>query len=185
MQRTTILFVALLVFISFAATATATDDGTAAVALVEKIHRAASANATNVLRTTIDAPSIARTVLGTYWQSATAGERKDFTEALTDAITAGFVRRFSAQSAGGFTVHSSRKLGNGDILVSTRMTRSDSRETALDWRIHNCHSGVCVADVLIDGASAAIQRRDEYKARMQANGGSIADLIASIRQISQ
>jgi ABC-type transporter MlaC component len=183
MQRTTILFIALLVFISFAATAA--DDETTAIALVEKIHRAASVNATNVLRTTIDVPSIAHTVLGAYWHSATAGERKDFTEALTDAIIAGLVRRFSSQSVGGFAVHGSRKLGNGDILVSTRMTRSDSRETALDWRIHNCHAGVCVTDVIIDGASAAIQRRDEYKARMQANGGSIADLIASIRQIPQ
>lgn len=157
------------------------DDEAAAIALVEKIHQAAGAQSLQVLRAAIDAPAIARTVLGSYWQSASAGERREFTAALSDAVVEALVRRFRGQDAADFAVLGSRKLGNGDILVSSRMTRSDSRITRLDWRAHHCRAGLCIADVLTDGASASIQRRDEYMARMKANGGSIAELTASLR----
>jgi ABC-type transporter MlaC component len=160
------------------------DDETAAIAVVERIHQAASTQSLNALRSTIDAPAIARTVLGTYWQSASASERRDFTDALTDAIVDALVRRFTGQAATDFTVLGSRRLSNGDILVSTRMTRPDSRMINLDWRTHRCRVGFCIADVLTDGASVSIQRRDEYMARMKANGGSIAELISSLRGAS-
>jgi phospholipid transport system substrate-binding protein len=181
-MRPSKIFIATLSLFLLLATARA-DEQSAAVALVERIHQAASGNSPTALRAAIDAPAIARKVLGPYWQSADAAARQKFTEALTDVIVAALVRRFSGQG-GDFTVLGSRKLGNGDILVSTRMTRPDSRMTNLDWRTHLCHAGPCVADVLVDGASVAIQRRDEYAARMQANGGSIADLIDSLRRTS-
>jgi len=160
------------------------DDDAAAIGLIHRIHRAASSNSLSSLRATIDAPAIARTVLGNYWQSANANERKNFTDALADAIVAALVRRFSGQAKADLTILGSRKLGNGDILVRTQIARSESNTMNIDWRTRACSSGACLADVITDGASALIQRREEFTTRL-ANGGSIADLISTLRATSQ
>jgi ABC-type transporter MlaC component len=156
------------------------EDESAATSLISLIHEAASARSLTTLRATIDAPEIARNVLGNYWQSVGANERQNFADALVDAIVAALVRRFNGDAETDLTFLGSLKLSNGDILVRTRITRPGSYMRTIDWQTRLCPAGICLADVITDGASVFIQRRNEYAAKLE-NGESIAELISSLR----
>jgi ABC-type transporter MlaC component len=173
---------AMLAFFVFAPAMACADDESIAIALVKRVYLAANTRSLDVLREAIDSSAIARKVLGNYWASASTNEQQDFTDSLTEVIAGALVRRFSGHTPDALMVLGARTLADGDVVVSSKMTWSESSLTVLDWRIHLCGDAACIVDVVADGVSLAIQRRDEYIARIEANGGSVADLIASLRQ---
>lgn len=181
-NRTAFVTVFAFFLVAPAARLACAGDEPTAIALVETVYAAARANSLDVLRKAIDSPAIARAVLGNYWESASVDERAEFTDALREVIVAAFAHRFSGHPPGALMVLDARTLANGDVLVSSKMTWSESSLTVLDWRIHRCGNSDCIVDVIADGASLAIRRRDEYAARLKASGGSLSDLIASLRQ---
>jgi ABC-type transporter MlaC component len=52
----------------------------------------------------------------------------------------------------------------------------------VDWRLRRCSGKLCIGDLIVDGASVTIQRRDQVTAQLAANGGSIPQLVAALRE---
>jgi ABC-type transporter MlaC component len=151
-----------------------------AIALVGRLYRSA-VDARSISRNSIDTAGIARKVLGGYWAGASNSDRQEYIELVWQWVEDALVGRIANLRSDDFIVMGARQLGNGDILVATRMTRRNGQVTSVDWRSHRCASGPCVIDLIIDGASVSIQRRDEFAARMRASGNSISEVITSIR----
>jgi phospholipid transport system substrate-binding protein len=164
------------------------DSQSEATALVDRVHKATfdiaheGAPVPQSLRDAFDGPSIAKFVLGKYWAGASAGERKEFVEALDDAIIRALVRRLGRHRDQDFAILSTRTIGGGDVLVRSKLSPPGQDAITVDWRTHRCDAGLCISDLIVGGASVSVQRRDDVAARMSANGGSLTRLIADLRK---
>ena len=167
-----------------------------AIALVEHVHETAlqlsqigvaetGSSAYRVIRAAFDGSTIGRVVLGQYWASASADERARFVDALLHAIARGLAERLTGTSRQAFNVLGTEVLPNGDVLVKSRFERTIREPVNLYWRVHQCETGQCIRDVIVDGASVALQQRDDVTARMAASGGSMEKLIADLREVDE
>jgi phospholipid transport system substrate-binding protein len=152
----------------------------AAVAIAQSADPASSQSRT--LRNAFDGSAIARVVLGDHWSTTGSADRNDFVDALLDAIVQGLAKRLGRQSARDFAITATRTLANGDILVRSLANRTATDPVTVDWRIHRCNTALCIVDVLVSGASIALQRRDDVAARLTVPGSSIAKITADLRK---
>jgi len=179
-----VLFAAL----TFLAVPAHADTASEAKALVDRVHQASFEAAhdgtpvPDVLRDAFDGPFIAQAALGTYWTTATAGDRAQFVDALTDAIVKTLVRRLGNHRNQDFAILSTKTITGGDVIVRSRLSAPAQDPLTIDWRVHRCKAQLCIADVIVGGASMTIQRRDDLADRLRANGGSLPKLIADLRK---
>jgi ABC-type transporter MlaC component len=175
-------------FIGIPGTAALADAASDATALVDRVHKAVSAIAhegaavPQTLRDSYDGPFIAQAALGKYWAGAPAADRAQFVAALTDAIVKALVKRLGRHRDQDFAILSTKTITNGDVVVRSRLSPPGQDAITVDWRVHRCKAGLCVADLIVGGASVTVQRRDDIAARLQANGGSLPKLIADLRK---
>ena len=163
------------------------DDKADAIALVQTVHQAAispgpaEAQHKSISRA-FDGKGIARAVLGTYWRSASADDRAAVVDALLDAIASGLADRLERTRDQNFVVLGTKVLANGDILVRSEFRRPVRRPKAVDWRVRRCGGRLCIGDVLVDGGSVTVQKRDRVADRLAGNGGSIPALVVDLRK---
>jgi ABC-type transporter MlaC component len=164
-------------------------DQTDAVALVQQVRqtaisfsRSGSEAEKRVIDAAFDGAAIGRTVLGMYWSTASAADRAALIDALLDAIARGIADRLANTREQDFVVLGTQVLSNGDVLVRSQFVRPIRQPTAVDWRLHRCGGKLCIGDVIVDGASVTVQRRDQVMAQLAGNGGSIPRLITDIRE---
>jgi phospholipid transport system substrate-binding protein len=184
----------LSVFVAWATQGSAhADEQTDAVALVSQVHEKAlqlaqlksavtGTSQARVIRAAFDGGAIGRVVLGAYWESASDIDRAEFIDALLDAIARSLAERLTGTTMRAFEVLGTQILGNGDVLVKSRFDPSVRPPIALDWRVRRCPTGPCISDVFVDGASVAVQQRDDVAVRLAASGGSMTSLIADLRE---
>lgn len=171
-----------LVATAVPAVAEATDDAIAAVQRIYAETLAAAAapdRLSQVLGTTVDLDALAQSVLGTAWESASAAERQDFAAVLRDVIAVELGRRI--RTDGDFVIAGVRALGGADVVVLSRIGRTDGGETRLDWKMRPCGASFCVFDLIYNNVSFRADRRDDYAARLAALGGSVTALTAALR----
>ena len=180
-----LLLMALLTFNALTPIAARAREQTQAIDLITHIFGMArdSASSEAEFRDSFDMVAIARAVLGARWGSASAAERDEFLSALQQNIAANIRLRIGGK-ASGVDVLGTRDLSNGDVLVLTRVRSEIDGIVAMDWRTRRCGAHRCVVDIIVGGASISIQRRDQYAAYLDVNGGSITDLIP-IMQLPQ
>ena len=129
----------------------------------------------------IDSQTISQFVLGEKWNEATPPQRKAFTSAVTDLVVQRLIDRLGSPLAEPFEVGATRTLDDGDVVVVTHVKFRDGHIGELDWRLHPAGSKLAVTDVLVDGVSISVNARDQAQNELKSNGGSIAQLIASMR----
>jgi phospholipid transport system substrate-binding protein len=178
----------LFVAFAFLATPALADSAGDAKALVDRVHKAAfdaaheGAAVPQSVRDAFDGPFIAAAALGKYWDGASAGDRSQFIDALTDAIVKTLVRRLGKHRDQDFQILSTKTITGGDVIVRSRLSPPAQDPLTIDWRIHRCKAGLCIADLIVGGASMTVQRRDDLTARLKSNGGSLPKLIADLRK---
>jgi len=163
------------------------DDKGDAVALVQTVRQAAISSGPaeaqhRSISRAFDGKGIARAVLGTYWRSASAEDRAAVVDALLDAIARGLADRLERTQDQDFVVLGTKVLANGDILVRSEFRRPVRRAKVVDWRVRRCGERLCIGDVLVDGGSVTVQKRDRVAGRLAGNGGSIPALVVDIRK---
>jgi phospholipid transport system substrate-binding protein len=179
-----ILFAALTVFAAPALADAAGD----AKALVDRVHKASfdvaheGAAVPQSMRDAFDGPFIAEAALGKYWTSASVADRAQFVDALLDAIVKTLVKRLGKHRDQDFAILSTKTITGGDVVVRSRLSPPAQDPLTIDWRVHRCKAGLCIADVIVGGASMTVQRRDDLAARLKANGGSLPKLIVDLRK---
>lgn len=180
-----VLFAAL----AFLALPAHADIASDAKALVDRVHQASfdvahdGTPVPDLLRDAFDGPFIAQAALGKYWSTAPASDRAQFVDALTDAIIKTLVRRLGNHRNQDFAILSTKTITGGDVIVRSRLSPPAQDPLTIDWRVHRCKmQQLCIADVIVGGASMTIQRRDDLAARLRTNGGSLPKLIADLRK---
>ena len=151
-------------------------------AVTARVIEAASegpAAAERIVPHSFNISAIAGFVLGPFWASANRDEQRDFSAALARAIARGLTRRPLAAGNDVYTVTGVRRLSNGDTVVLSHLRLARGEVANLDWRLRG--SPPLIVDVSIDGRSTAVSRRDDYIARLHANGGSVRALVTVLQ----
>jgi phospholipid transport system substrate-binding protein len=129
-----------------------------------------------------DLPKIAQYVLGSYWQSASAAERQQFTTAFGDYMTSLYSRRFAEYSAQSFRVIAEQAGRGTTTVVSSEITRlSTGEEIDLDWTVAKTPDSYKVIDIAAGGASLSQAQRAEFSSVVQRNGDSLSNLTQQLQ----
>ncbi|HCL65156.1 MAG TPA: hypothetical protein DIC56_10020 [Rhizobium sp.] len=165
-------------------------DTEGAIAAVKRIHantvEASKASAgrkvaqlSALLDKYLDLNEIASRVLGKAWDGASAGERQDFKRVLRDVMAVELSRKIRPDDR--FAISGAKAINDRDVVVFSHQIRQDGSDRRLDWKMRPCRTSFCIFDLVGNGASLSVARRDEYAARLRALGGSLAALTRSIR----
>src|ERR1700758_1916902 len=114
-----------------------------------------------LLREDFDVPGIARFVLGRYWNTATEGQRAEFTKLFEDYIAVAYATRLAEYTGETFKGPGSRPEADGAIVSSQILRPAGQAPVKVDWRLSGRNGAYKIADVSVDGISMAVTQRSE------------------------
>lgn len=135
----------------------------------------------DILRTSFDMRTIGRFTMGRHWRSATPGQQQEFLTLFEEMVVETYSRRFTEYNEERFVVDGSRPEGERDVMVRSRIIRSDGPPVEVVWRVRDRSDTFQIIDVMVEGVSMAVTQRSEFSSIIQRNGGDIDALLEAIR----
>ena len=110
-----------------------------------------------------DVPSMTRLAIGPSWATLSPAQQQQLLEAFRHYVTATYVDRFDSYSGQQLQVTGERPY-NTDVIVQTKIVKSDGDTTTLDYRMRQNQGLWQISDVYLDGtiSQLAIQRSEFY-----------------------
>jgi len=110
-----------------------------------------------------DVPSMTRLAIGSSWAALSPAQQQQLVEAFRHYIAATYADRFDSYSGQQLQVTGERPY-NGDVVVQTKIVKSDGDTTTLDYLMRQNQGSWQVSDVYFDGtiSQVAIQRSEFY-----------------------
>jgi len=149
---------------------------------LDPAHRAAKFH--GLMARDFDIPLMARFALGRYWKKSDLSQRSAYVEAFTGFMLHHYASKIAGAKIASFDVQSARRAGKRDVMVQSRITQRGGRVVKLVWRMRQRNGQFRVIDVVAEGISLALTKRQEFAAIIKANGGNVAPLIQRLRQIA-
>ncbi len=122
-----------------------------------------------VVRESFDFPTIARVVLGQYWQDLTPDQQAHFIETFTRLSIANYASRFDGYNAEHFTYLSDKEQKKGRILVMT-MFQTQKRDISFNYLLQLTDDSWRIINVVVDGVSDLSLKRSDYGAILKNEG---------------
>lgn len=135
----------------------------------------------------IDFPRIARWVAGRYWRSATAHQRRQFTEVFRQFLINTYVSAMvnyadrilaHADSVSFPPVAGEAHPGEATVRMAIRLEQG--RQVAVDYRLHRRDGQWLIEDVSIDGISLVLTYRQSLSSQFARQG--MDGVIRSLRE---
>ena len=110
-----------------------------------------------------DVPFMTRLAIGPSWGTFSPAQQQQLTEAFRHYITATYADRFDSYSGQQLQVTGERPY-NADIIVQTRIVKSDGETTTLNYLMRQNQGSWKISDVYLDGtiSQLAVQRSEFY-----------------------
>lgn len=134
------------------------------------------------LRAKFDGPAIAQNVLGRSWEQASADERYDVVQTVSDILAQAAVTQFAKYRDLQFAVRDVLHIRNGDVVVVTDFMRSDGQSVRVDWRLNVKSDTMRFVDIAVDAKSMVVKYRQEASDTIGANNNSVRAFIVSLRE---
>lgn len=130
-----------------------------------------------------DVPRTARFVLGRYWKDTPEQQREEFRRTFEHYIVHIYAGQFEQYHDVDFEVISAQPINATRTLVRTVIRRADMRPPIhVEWQVVGSGNTYKIIDVSVEGVSQILTLRHEFIEVMDHNGGSVAGLIASLRE---
>lgn len=128
-----------------------------------------------------DMTAISASVVGPAWRSATAAQKQAFVPAFTGYFARRYGRTFSEYKNAQISVQGAQDGGKAGILVSSVVTRPGQENIRVGWQISDRSGSARVVNLIIEGVSALANERAEVGAMLDAQGGDLDKLIATMK----
>src|SRR6516162_3593863 len=108
-----------------------------------------------------DLPFMTRLAIGPTWATLPPAQQQQLIDAFRHYIAATYADRFDSYSGQQLQVTGERPY-NADIVVQTKIVKSDGDTTTLDYLMHQNQGSWQISDVFLDGtiSQLAIQRSE-------------------------
>ncbi|MBT6591946.1 MAG: ABC transporter substrate-binding protein [Rhodospirillaceae bacterium] len=137
-----------------------------------------------LMKRDFDMPLMARFALGRHWKRADAQQRTAYVEAFSKFLLHNYATKIAGAKLVRFDVLKAKRAGKRDVMVQSRVVRGNGQVLKLVWRMRQRGGQYRVIDVVAEGISLALTKRQEFAAILKANGGNVAPLIVRLRHIS-
>ena len=129
-----------------------------------------------------DIPTVARFVLGRYWNSASPGQQQTYLAEFEEMVVRSYAERFDSYSGETFKIVSSRPEGEHDAFVITAINRPNGPPVNIEWRIRQRDNRFGVIDVVVEGVSMSVTQRQEFASVIQAKGGNMDGFLQALHE---
>jgi phospholipid transport system substrate-binding protein len=179
-----------------AAAATATDNGAAAIAPIERLNAAllsgmkAGQNTpfeqryaalAPVVDQTFDLDAVLAGSIGLRWPELPNDQKAQLMGAFRRYSVASYTASFDHFSGQSFQVSPAvRQVGNGEVIVQSKLVSGDGSVTPFNYVMRNGPSGWKAVDVLVDGSISrvAVQRSD-FRSLLERGG--VPQLVTALQ----
>ena len=130
----------------------------------------------------LDLDFIGRFVLGRYWRTATAEERKEFINVYRELNIKTWSSRFDEFKGKSFIFKgTSPSSSAGQIFVNTEVPMDQGAPAKVVWRVKENKGQFKVVDIIIENVSLAITARNEYTAFIKNSPEGVQGLINNLK----
>ncbi len=135
-----------------------------------------------LLTRNFDMNTIARFSLGRHWRVATKQQRDEYMKLFKAMIIDVYSERFKDYQGQQIEVTGSRKEGERDILVHSKLTQESGPDVKVDWRVRKREGRYKVIDIIVEGVSMALTQRSDFSSVVQRGGGNMEALLVHLRE---
>lgn len=135
-----------------------------------------------VLSRYADMPIIAQTVLGVPWRSASAAERRAFTEALQGYLARKYGKQFRSFIGGDIEVQSARPVRSFFEVRSIARLRGEA-PFEVTFLVSNGSGRDLFFNMIVEGINLRTTENTEINALLDRNGGDVGRLAQALQQL--
>lgn len=139
----------------------------------------------DLLNDSFDMSTIGRFVLGRYWRQASDEQQEEYQDLFRKMVEEVYLSRFEDYSGQKFDVMGPRADGAGrDIIINSKLIppEGDASEVLIDWRVRYKNSRYQIVDVIVEGVSMSMTKRQDFSAVIQRGGGKIDALLTELEK---
>lgn len=130
----------------------------------------------------LDLNFIGQFVLGRYWRTATAEQKKEFISAYRELNIKTWSQRFDEFKGKNFIFKGTTPSNSANQVFVNSVVPMDQGEPAkVVWRVKQTGDKFKIVDIIIENVSLAITARNEYTAYIKTAPGGIDDLIKDLQ----
>jgi len=129
----------------------------------------------------VDVADVARFCLGRFWRTATPAQQKEYVDLFHRVLVLNITGKVGEYQ--GVTIAMGRSVPReGDVAVSTMVTRPGNQPTRVDWLVSMASGSPKIIDVVAEGTSLRLTQRSDYASYLSHNNNDVNALIAAMRQ---
>ncbi len=117
-----------------------------------------------------DTMAIARFVLGRYWRVATEAQKARYLDTFPTYVADIYAGRLSKYAGEVFVILRERRTDTNRTLVNAEIRHPDGSAFKIDFRVRRRADGFRTFDVLVEGLSLVITKRDEFATVIRRKG---------------
>ncbi len=129
----------------------------------------------------LDILLIARFAIGNHWRSATEEQRQAYLDVFSIFVVNTYSARLGGVKVDRFEVLGAQSVGENDILVRSKVDRTDSKPIKADWRVREREGRFLILDLAVEGISMAMTLRHEFASVLRSKGG-VDNLIQTLAE---
>lgn len=137
---------------------------------------------TKLFNEDLDLDFIGKFVLGRYWRTANAQQRKEFIDVYRKLNIQMWSQRFDEFKGKHFEFIGTEKSKSADqIFVNTQVPMPEGAPASVKWRVKDNSGNLRIVDIIIENVSLAQTARSEYTSYIQKSPNGIDGLIKDLR----
>ena len=151
-----------------------------AIANGSQPQQAKRAALSKIVEERVDVDGVARFCLGRFWRSASPKQQAEYTQLFRRVLVKNISDKVGEYQGVTYTLGRAARR-EGDILVSSVVTRPGNAPNKVDW-IVEAEGPPKVIDLIAEGTSLRLTQRSDYAAYLARNNNNVQALIDALRQ---
>lgn len=130
----------------------------------------------------LDLDFISKYVLGRYWRTANAQQRREFINLYRDFNVKIWSKRFDEFKGKKFVFDGTSPANNpNQVFVNTSVPMNEGKPASVKWRVYDHNGKLKIIDIIIENVSLAQTARNEYTSFIAKSPDGIDGLLANLR----
>lgn len=130
----------------------------------------------------LDLDFIGKYVLGRYWRTANAQQRREFINLYKDFNVQTWSKRFDEFKGKKFEFEGTSSANNpNQIFVNTKVPMQEGNPVSVKWRVYDHNGKLKIIDIVIENVSLAQTARNEYTSVIAKSPNGIDGLLENLR----
>lgn len=131
----------------------------------------------------LDLDFIGKYVLGRYWRTANAQQRREFINLYKEFNVKIWSKRFDEFKGKRFIFEGTSAANNSNqIFVNTTVPMTEGKPASVKWRVYERGGKLKIIDIVIENVSLAQTARNEYTSFISKSPNGIEGLLENLRK---